>query len=178
MATGAPLPVREYASAAEMRQHAAEVRARLLGPTRVAARLPKQPVARKPWSKPKVKQQGFIPPKPVRPEDFQHPCALPMHRLLDVVCDVTEFPAVHIRGQRRLSNLVKARHILFWLCKHFTEASHGQVGRMVGDRDHSTSMNGVRRVEAVMKSLKIEVEACPVAMTKLLWAADWPKWRR
>lgn len=175
MATGAPLPVREYASAAEMRQHAAEVRARLLGSARPMALLPKKPTARKSWSKPQVEQQGFIPPKPVRPEDFQHPCALPMHRLLDVVCDVTEFPAVHIRGQRRLSSLVKARHILFWLCKHFTAASHGQVGRMVGGRDHSTSMNGVRRVEAVMKSLKIEVETCPIVMTKRLWAAEWPK---
>lgn len=129
----------------------------------------------KKWSEPKISQKGFIPPKPVTPEDFQQACAFPLRRLMDLVCFVTQFPAIHIRGQRRLNNLVRARQILFWLAKNYTEASFGQVGRLVGDRDHSTVMHGVRRVQGVIESLDIEITDCPVTMTERLWLADWPK---
>ncbi len=73
----------------------------------VDAALVRPPIKRAPakqWSEPKICQKGFIPPKPVTPEDFQQPCAFPLRRLMDLVCYITQFPAVHIRGQRRLGN--------------------------------------------------------------------------
>ncbi|MGX9980674.1 helix-turn-helix domain-containing protein [Methylobacterium fujisawaense] len=146
----------------------------------VDAALVSPPIKRAPakqWSEPKICQKGFIPPKPVTPEDFQQPCAFPLRRLMDLVCYITQFPAVHIRGQRRLGNLVRARQILFWLAKNNTEASFVQIGRLVGGRDHTTVMHGVRRVQAVIDRLNIEVSDCPVTMAERLWRAEWPRWK-
>jgi hypothetical protein len=131
--------------------------------------------ARKPWSQPQVDDKGFIPPKALRPQDFEEPSAFPMRRLLALVSGVSWIRQADILSARRQANTVKARQIVFWLAKKFTGLSFPQISRRIGDRDHTTVLYGVRRVQSVIDRLNIEVTECPVEMAERLWAAEWPR---
>jgi len=183
MAGGGPLPVREYADPAEMMRHAAEVRARLLpnGSFKSAAlrsaqpanQVPVQAPAPQPRPEPKVKQDGFIPPKPARPQDFEDPKAFTMKRLTAICAEVTGVTALEITSHRRRPHQVKARHILCWIAKNYTGLSLPQIGHRVGRRDHSSVWFAVHKVQAIFQRLDAVKPDCPVAAVELLWAADW-----
>lgn len=129
----------------------------------------------KTWSEPKIDFNGFIPPKALRPEDFEEQSAFPLRRLIALVSGVSWVRQADIVSGRRHANLVKARQIVFWLAKTFTSFSYPQIAKRVGDRDHTTAMHGVRRVQSVIDHLNIETTDCPVTMAELLWSAEWPK---
>jgi hypothetical protein len=100
------------------------------------------------------------------------PCKI--HRLMKVVSLVTDFPILELTSQQRAAQLVKARHILFWLCKRFTSRSYPEIGRKCGGRDHTTVLHGVRRVTKLVRSRGItSPEETPFAWARVLWALDW-----
>ena len=51
-------------------------------------------------------------------------------------------------GPYRDKRMVRARHVAFWLARDMTKASHPEIGRRCGDRDHSTVYNGLRKIKA------------------------------
>jgi hypothetical protein len=65
-------------------------------------------------------------------------------RLTMVVYGLT---MAELRSQRRDQHIVQARHDLFWTASKLTGFSLGQIGRLVGDRDHTTVMHAVRKME-------------------------------
>lgn len=168
MAGGGPLPVREYTNAAELMRHAAELRARMFAkPPKVAVVKPEAS------AEPEVEQESFVPPKAFRPEDFEEPTAFPMRRLMTLCSQVTGVLQREIKSPRRAGTYVKARQIFFWLAKTYTGASFPQMARLVGGRDHTTAIHGVRQVQAVIDRQNIVVTRCPVEMAEKLWALDW-----
>lgn len=185
MAGGGPLPVREYADAAELMRHAAEVRARLfparqtkaapLRPADPAVQCPVKAPAPNEGAQPKVKQEGFLPPKPARPQDFEDPKPFTMKSLTAICAEVTGVTALEITSHRRRPHQVKARHILCWIAKNYTELSLPQIGHRVGRRDHSSVWFAVHKVEAIFERLDVVKPDCPIAAAELLWAAEWPK---
>lgn len=44
-----------------------------------------------------------------------------------------------------------ARHVAFYLSKTLTLHSYGTIGKHIGDRDHTTILNGVNRIQALRK---------------------------
>lgn len=54
---------------------------------------------------------------------------------------------VAIVGERRSSDLMFPRHVGMYLAKELTLFSLPHIGRAFGNRDHTTILNGVRRVE-------------------------------
>jgi chromosomal replication initiator protein len=44
----------------------------------------------------------------------------------------------------------RPRQVAMWLCRHATPASFPAIGRAFGNRDHTTVMQAVRRVDALM----------------------------
>ncbi len=178
MAGGAPLPVREYASAAEMRRHAAEVRSRLFAPRVVMPRLTHQAPAPKAWAKPKVDQVRLVSPETVTPKSLKNPALHPIRGMMQMVSLVTDISQLDLRSHRRTADVVKARQILFYLCKTYTVFSLPEIGKRTGGKDHTTVLHGVRRVQDAMDFLNIEAADNSVAMASALWAAEWPKWAR
>lgn len=176
MATGAPLPVREYASVDEMRRHAAEVRARLLGAPLPAARLPKKPAAPKAWAKPKIEEQGLVTAQALAAEPAYKPLPHPIRRMTVLVSNVSGVRLTDPRSERKLADHVKARQILFFLCRTFLNFSLTDIGRRVDGKHHTTVLHGIRRVQAVIESRDIQIGVCPVELAETLWAAKWPKW--
>ncbi len=150
------VPVREYASAAEMM---AAYKARLRPKTpivdrRVIYALPSQVEA-----------------APAAPAVRSAPIALPQKRrdwlnlapgvvwkqaaskqIIEAVCRATGVARYDLHGECRVSPVVTARHIAFWLMRTHTSLSLPQIGRTLGDRDHTTVMNGVRRVDERLKT--------------------------
>ncbi|MGE8129042.1 helix-turn-helix domain-containing protein [Methylobacterium sp. NPDC080182] len=180
MSGGGPLPVREYQSADQLRRDAAALRARMFAPR------PAPPPVSKPRFEPQVKREGFIPPKPAVPQDFndlpagraarrsvKKNASHPMVRLMSRVARATGITVTDIRSDRRQANVVKARQILFYVARTLTTYSLPEIGRRSGGKDHTTVLHGVRRVQAVVDRLDIELPKSRVAMAKVLWAADW-----
>lgn len=57
-----------------------------------------------------------------------------------------------LRGSSRKSRLVFARQIAMYLLRQNLKLSLDEVGRALGDRDHSTVIYGVSKVDSVIKS--------------------------
>jgi hypothetical protein len=127
------------------------------------------------WPKAKIDRKGFIPPKPARPQDFKDTRLERMRWLTVLVSEKTGVSVLEIASHRRKPAQVKARQIVFWLAKNFTTLSLPRIAHRVGRRDHTTALYGVRKVQAVIERLNIEMADCPVVMAERLWAADWPK---
>jgi chromosomal replication initiator protein len=52
-----------------------------------------------------------------------------------------------IRSDRRHASLVRARHISIFLAKQLTRLSLSEIGQFFGNRDHSTVLHAIRKVE-------------------------------
>lgn len=190
MAGGAPIPVREYTSVAEMQRHAAEVRARLFAPrprsvavpvqtyVQVPVEVSEEPATAKAWAKPKVQQISFVAPETIGPKGYYNPSLHPIRRMLSMVSFVTGVLQIEMRSERRSAPVSKARQILFYICKAYTIHSLPEIGRRVGDKDHTSVLHGVRRVQDAMEFCDIEFSDDPMVMASRLWAAEWPKWAR
>jgi chromosomal replication initiation ATPase DnaA len=50
-------------------------------------------------------------------------------------------------GDRRSRPIAAARHYAFWRAARETGASLAAIGRMFGERDHTTILHGIRRHE-------------------------------
>lgn len=52
-----------------------------------------------------------------------------------------------MRSERRDRGAVLARHAGMWIARHVTTASYPRIGRSFGNRDHTTVMHGVTRIQ-------------------------------
>lgn len=52
-----------------------------------------------------------------------------------------------IISNKRSSDIVNARHISMYLCRNLTDKSLDLIGDSLGGRDHSTVINGIKRIE-------------------------------
>ena len=129
--------------------------------------------AAKPRTEAEIGEKGFLPPKPVRPEDFEDQKPFPMKRLTAIVVAVTGVSALEIASHRRKVHQVKARQILCWIAKNYTLLSLPQIGHRIGRRDHSTIWFAVHKVQAIFEGLDVPKPDCPIAAAEILWAADW-----
>jgi hypothetical protein len=51
------------------------------------------------------------------------------------------------RAERRHVELVRARHIFSYAARHLTDRSFPAIGRYLGNRDHTTILHGIKKVE-------------------------------
>ena len=91
--------------------------------------------------------------------------------ILSVVADFYGLSVEEVRGSKRLRPLVHARHVAMYLCKQRLKCSFPELGRAFGNRDHTTVMSAVRKVEALRTS-DPEVRAHLEAIERKLGAAD------
>lgn len=53
-------------------------------------------------------------------------------------------------SERRTANLVLPRKEAYWLCRQVTGRSLPEIGRLFGNRDHTTVLHGVRSYQALV----------------------------
>lgn len=56
-------------------------------------------------------------------------------------------PKVEMLSARRQSDMAMARHVAMYLCSTMTLRSLPFIGRAVGDRDHTTVLSGLRKIQ-------------------------------
>ena len=55
-----------------------------------------------------------------------------------------------LEGPRRCADLAAPRFAVYYLAQNEAQASLNQIGRCLGDRDHTTVMHGIRRCREIM----------------------------
>jgi hypothetical protein len=72
-----------------------------------------------------------------------------------------------IIGSRRTAGACMPRHIAMYLAKTLTVRSLPEIGRRIGNRDHTTILHGIRKIEALLltdDALRADVEAIKEAL--------------
>jgi hypothetical protein len=72
--------------------------------------------------------------------------------IVDQVAAKHNVSATDVRSARRTHAVVVARHECFYRLKHETTMSLPQIGRLMGNKDHTTVLNGIHRHEARIAS--------------------------
>ncbi len=72
-------------------------------------------------------------------------------KIIDVVADYYHLTPSQLTGRIRTSQIALARHIAMYLIRDILDTPFDKIGRCFGGKDHSTVMNGIKKVE---KSLK------------------------
>ena len=71
------------------------------------------------------------------------------------ICRKHGVTRVELFSHRKQQYLIDARHELAGLARRHTMLSFPEIGRRMGDRDHTTVLNGVRKFEALVAKGKI-----------------------
>ncbi len=71
--------------------------------------------------------------------------------ILRIVCSATGVSKRKLLAANRSQKIVNARHVAMWLLRRHTFLSLPAIGRIL-HRDHSSALNGVRRVEAELQN--------------------------
>jgi len=78
-----------------------------------------------------------------------------------------------IMGAGRGVRLAKARHIAMWLARRYSGRSFPEIGRLMGGRDHTTVISGVRRVDRVVGFVEGDESWGLQEWADALWRLDW-----
>ncbi len=74
--------------------------------------------------------------------------------ILEKVSERYGFSIEEITGKSRRRPLVTARQVAMYVVRELTDMSYPAIGRVFGDRDHTTVMHAVSKVEALMAERK------------------------
>lgn len=79
--------------------------------------------------------------------------------VIRVVCDYYEIKPTQLKGARRDASLVRARHLCMYLLKEDLKTTLVDIGNLLGGRDHTTIMHGVRKIRALKENDPLIKEA-------------------
>lgn len=82
---------------------------------------------------------------------------LDFDRIANVICSVTKIQFEDIKGQSRKREIAQARHLIAFFAKRYTKMNLREVGEQLGDRDHTTVIASISRVNNLIDSNDEEV---------------------
>lgn len=74
--------------------------------------------------------------------------------IVDDVCEYFKVDVEDVLGKSRKREFVHARQIAMYFSQTLAKVSVGRIGRLIGNRDHSTVMHGIAKVTAKMQADK------------------------
>jgi chromosomal replication initiator protein len=106
-------------------------------------------------------------PSPIAINDALHPFqserASPDHRrIIEAICSRFNVPAEDLSGPSRSREITYARHLAMYLIHKRSQLPYAEIGRLFGNRDHTTVLSGCRRIAKELNALpstKKDVEA-------------------
>ena len=72
------------------------------------------------------------------------------NRIIDLTAEMFGFEIDQITGGSRRRPLVDARQVAMYVTRNMTDLSFPEIGKAYGNRDHTTVMHAVRKIEARM----------------------------
>lgn len=92
------------------------------------------------------------------------PAPITVSVILNAVSRYFKVSKVEITSERRDAKIVRARQVAYYLSKKLTPRSLPDIGRRIGDRDHTSVLAGVRKIERLRCSdPKLEVDLHAIA---------------
>jgi chromosomal replication initiator protein len=88
-----------------------------------------------------------------------------------VVCHYFKLRSADLLSKDRHKSVAFARHVAMYLCKQRLKCSFPELGRAFGNRDHTTVMSAVRKIE-VLRTESAEVRADIEAIERKLGSVD------
>ncbi|MBP9985426.1 MAG: chromosomal replication initiator protein DnaA, partial [Prevotella sp.] len=79
---------------------------------------------------------------------------LTVDEILDTVCNHFNVTTTAVNGKSRKRDLVVARQVSMYLAQKYTKMPASRIGKLVGNRDHSTVIHSCSQIE---KRLKVDV---------------------
>ncbi len=73
---------------------------------------------------------------------------VPLKAIVIAVSAHYRIPISEMISERRTKDVATARHMVMFIARHRTPRSLPQIGRVLGGRDHTTILSGVRRMTA------------------------------
>ncbi len=77
---------------------------------------------------------------------------LTVNDILHVVAEDFMVPVIDIVSSRRNASIVRPRQVVAYLARHMTRLSLPQIGARLGNRDHTTIMSAIRKIERLVSS--------------------------
>ncbi len=71
--------------------------------------------------------------------------------IISMVAEHFDITEDDIRGSKRNSKIVLPRQIAMYLCRDMTNVPLASIGKLIGNRDHTTVMHGFEKIEKNMK---------------------------
>lgn len=68
-------------------------------------------------------------------------------RVMEACCRHFKVTMGEMKGKCRDKSIVDARHTANWLARKITGASYPEIGRAFGNRDHTTILHAIRRID-------------------------------
>jgi chromosomal replication initiation ATPase DnaA len=93
-----------------------------------------------------------IAPQPVPPENVDSVEEKRYPPIAEIITTVSRFYGVSendIKSHRRQVTITRPRQIVMYLARNLTLLTLPQIGRKLGDRDHTTIMHGIAKIEAL-----------------------------
>lgn len=87
--------------------------------------------------------------------------------IIKEVCRYFRVQEDQIRGPSRSRDILNARQIAMYLIRSMTSLSLDETGKLFGGRDHSTTLNGVTKVENRMKNDNTFAETVKAIITNI-----------
>ncbi|MDE7041920.1 MAG: chromosomal replication initiator protein DnaA [Oscillospiraceae bacterium] len=87
--------------------------------------------------------------------------------IIKEVCRYFRLEEDQIRGPSRSRDILNARQIAMYLIRRMTNLSLDETGKLFGGRDHSTTLNGVTKVENRMKTDNTFAETVKAIITNV-----------
>ncbi len=84
--------------------------------------------------------------EPIDAVPVREPAAERLERIQAAVCDVLHLSLADMRSPRRVPSLVRGRQLAMYVARNQTDLSLAEIARGF-DRDHSTVLHSIRRVE-------------------------------
>ena len=72
--------------------------------------------------------------------------------IINVVAEHFGVKAEDITSKKRNSEFVQPRQVVMYLCRDLTDTSLINVGKILGKKDHTTVMHGVKKIEAELQT--------------------------
>ena len=86
------------------------------------------------------------PPAPVR--DWLRITMPPSRRIIDAVCERFAISLGELRSNTRTYNVARPRQMCMYLLRRFTTLSYVRIGMLLGGRDHTTIIHGIKIISA------------------------------
>ncbi len=74
-----------------------------------------------------------------------------VNQILKIVCSYFNVTLTDIKGQRRTKEFVVPRQMAMFLLYELTQTPFVTIGELLGNRDHTTIMHGVKKIETELK---------------------------